>query len=348
MRKSTKPSMAQGARLAKIAVLAVAALSSSAAAEDRPGVVMIAPGKADAVSEDASAAVKGQLSDLPVSFQVVRIDSWPPDLPSQIGLARSVARDTRASTVFWVDLSVPDQVFLYLSEPGGGRTLVRNIESRGERTEGRVEAMAVIVRTAVTALLEGGEIGVHAPPPPPPEPERPGMLEASVSYGLSFYSDEALLVHGARIGASVLPAEWARLFAAYRIEVPFRIENEQVAMDISPHPLEIGFAIRWRYGSVTLDGGAAFLSDWITWSASPKSDDVLATSPKSRWRGGISPFVLLGWSPVVFSMFYISVSIDALINEKKYVVRAGGGDIEVADPWSARPYFQAGVALSML
>ena len=174
------------------------------------------------------------------------------------------------------------------------------------------------------------------------------MLEASISYGLALYSDQALLVHGARIGASVLPVPWARLFAAYRIEVPFRVENDYVAMDISPHPLEIGFAARWRYGSVTLDGGAAFISDWTTWSASPKSDAVSSASPESRWRGGVSPFLLLGWSPVSFSMFYISVSVDALINERKYVVRARGGDIEVADPWTARPYFQAGVSLSVL
>jgi len=259
-----------------------------------------------------------------------------------------MAENTDAVAVFWSDLSLPDQVFIYIAEPGGGRILVRSVESEGEEKEGRTEAMAVIVRYAVKAMLEGGEIGVHSPPPPAEKKavKPSGWVDVAVSYGLSMYSGEQPVLHGARVAASVRVFRWVRVFIGYRIEASMDFESESVAMNLKPHPMEAGFSLRIDRKHWKLDGGAALIVDRLTWSMTAKREGIGFVTPYGRWLAAVSPYVSIGWSPTSFSTLFFSVAADIYFNERDYVAETVGGTEKVAAPWRVRPYFQLGALFS--
>jgi hypothetical protein len=138
-------------------------------------------------------------------------------------VAKEAAARLGALTVFWLDTSLGEQLFLYIAEPGGGRVLVRTVEAADE-TE-RLESMALIVRSTVEALLAGGHLGIErsagaaTPPASTPPASRRPWFGVRLGYALDVYGftdvgpaalhgfDAGLLFHVHR--------NWT-LFLAYR------------------------------------------------------------------------------------------------------------------------------------
>ena len=130
-------------------------ITASGGAEDRHRVVMMIS-RGDPRAMQAVDAVNGHLADLPVDLTIEDVPAASRDLRVVNRLARDLASNSGAQTVFWVDISDPDQVFLYISTPEGGKTLVRSIDSENETFETRLDAMAVIVRASLQGIVQGG------------------------------------------------------------------------------------------------------------------------------------------------------------------------------------------------
>jgi hypothetical protein len=107
-------------------------------------------------------AVRAQLSDLGIDFQVAWTQTNSSDLHVQAEISEQLAKEYNATMVFWSDLLIGERVFLYVSEPGGGRILVRSISFEDKNQADRFEVIAVIVRSVAEAIAGGGHIGVSS------------------------------------------------------------------------------------------------------------------------------------------------------------------------------------------
>ncbi|MCP4600978.1 MAG: hypothetical protein GY847_10715 [Proteobacteria bacterium] len=325
------------------------------AAESNP-IILIAPRNDIEASKRIWDAVHGQLSDLPVSLVIEWVEMLEPDLRSQVNQARKAAERRRAVTVFWADLTIPDQVFLYISQSTGERILVRNIQEGGS-DEGRLETLAVIVRSSVKAVLEGGEIGIQKPvsEQEPSHVEPPAHLELSISYGLAPYSEGNQWLHGPRIGLSATLQDFVRFFIAYRILLPVSLDREHVKLTLNSHLFELGFVFRLREQNWTLEGGVAFFADLVIAQVEANSEELEKKDPSDLWLTGVSPMLRIGWSPSRFATIFLSVLLDIVFNQSEYVIEIKRKDEPesespptqtVVSPWIVRPFFQLGVAFS--
>jgi hypothetical protein len=340
----------------KVSALVILAVSlcncAILAAADEVPVVMIASKENAEEFQRTYDAVLGQVSDLPVALVIEWVDFLAPDLRSQVELARKWATRNSAATVFWVDLSKPDRVFLYFAQPTGERVLVREVGAVGGSEEGRLETFATIVRTGIKAVLEGGEIGIHpkeiTQEEPPIEQEIKKILEAEASYLLAPYADDNKWIHGPRLGLSVYLVKWLRFFAAYRIIFPLNLKNDHVSLQLQSHPIEAGFGVRLRTQSWSFDMGASFLANYMTTETETSNGQVILERIGNLWLWGVSPSVGVGWSPSKFATIFLSISVDCVFNQPEYVFTTPNGSETIIYPWSVRPLLQLGGIFSML
>ncbi len=311
-------------------------------------VIMIAPRKDLTISQRTWSAVRGQLSDLPVHFEIEWVDALQSDLRSQVKQAREAAARRQAVTVFWADLSVPDQVFLYISHPSGERILVRHVGSESGGFEGRLETLAVIVRTSVKAVLEGGEIGIQKVAMKEAEDESPGHLEVAVSYGLAPYSEGVKWIHGPCITLSATSGDFLRFFVAYRILLPVLYEEQGLNLELKSHPFELGAALRWRFTNWVFDVGALVFADLLTGEIEAVDDNVSPEQPEDIWIVGMAPMLRIGWSPSTFATIFLALSVDMSFNQPQYGVKTQLRYQTMVAPWSVRPFFQLGAAFTIL
>ncbi|MCP4674092.1 MAG: hypothetical protein GY854_00930 [Deltaproteobacteria bacterium] len=311
-------------------------------------VIMIAPRKEVTISQRTWSAVHGQLSDLPVHLEIEWVDALQSDLRSQVNKAREAAARRQAVTVFWADLSVPDQVFLYISHPSGERILVRHVGSESGGFEGRLETLAVIVRTSVKAVLEGGEIGIQKSAETDAKDESLGHLEVAVSYGIAPYAEGIEWIHGPCIMLSATPRDFLRFFVAYRILLPVHFEEQGLNLELKSHPFEFGAALRWRFAKWVLDVGALLFADLVTGEIRATDGQVVPRQPADVWLMGMAPMLRIGWSPSTFATIFLSLSVDMAFNQPRYVIDTPVRYQTLVAPWSVHPFFQLGAAFTIL
>jgi hypothetical protein len=329
-------------------------LPRSGAAAPSAKVVVIVSRTDMEMSKKTIDVVHGQLGDLPVVLVTEWVIKFPDGLRSQVNQARHLAEQNGAITVFWADLSMPEQIFLYISKPRGERILIRNIGTAGGSVEARLEMLAIIVRNSVRAILEGGEIGIARPREGAEDLKgaTKSTLETGISYGFAPYSDGNNWLHGVRINLSYMANKWARIFLAYRVLFPVRVVDEHLSLEISSHPIEAGFAVRWRINDWQLSLGAAFFVDLVTVDVTSRSDSLTVEQPSIRALTGISPLLRVAWSPTRFVAVFFATQLDTVFNQPKYVYQSEGTDDSTYDtiisPWVVRPFIHLGVTFTIM
>jgi len=259
-------------------LLAFALLKSSVVtADNRPLVVMLASRQDAAAFNRVAESMVAQFTGSDIAFEVHWVAALPARLPQQEQLAASMARDTGAMAVLWVDLEETELVYFYLTAANSEQILVRRLDGTGE--EGLADALALISKSAVDAVLEGGVIGVvpstqakkkkntSAQPrsdalftkPVKPSPEVRFFVD--VSYSMSLLSLKRGLQNGACFSASTMYAGWFRVFVGYTFYQILEDRNLYVELEIKRHPIHLGVAARRRIGKVSLEGSASLVFD---------------------------------------------------------------------------------------
>lgn len=258
------------------------------------------PSEADLVG-----ALRGQLRELEVSVLVVRAAREPLAIAAR--RAKQIAAREAALAVFWLETSGEQQeLFLY---DASGHLYSRVVESDGS-TASQSEAVAVVLRFAIQALLEGGSIGMSevalqpAPPPvepaptlasppraaAPPREEAGTELRAGVSYVSGSFIRGARWQHGVALLVSVRPARSNFFFGADYTYFPSEaVAAEGIRIQLRRRPGEV-FA-GWELGSSRLrvDLRGALGADYVQRRTAAVRDDWLATPDASRWLWTVSP-----------------------------------------------------------
>jgi hypothetical protein len=344
------------------AALAVLGLASAPAVssgqEPAAAVVMIAERHDEAASETVVRAVQAQLSDVSVALRVSWTDSLGPDLPAQIASAEALARGSGAVAVFWCDLGRADRIYLYFAAPRGGRVLVRELEGSG--AGGLAEALAIIVRTSVEAVIAGGEIGEIVPPrpagddegakrPPPSAAAQTGgeRLLLSLAYRLDVVSAEEPASHAAAVALSVRLAEHFALAAGYAIASPLEAEGHGVLLRVGRHPAWLGCRGIRRAGRLALAAGLDFQADFQTESVRALAAGVTASRGDSEVRPSLVPGLRIGVLLFGRAELFLAAGADIALHRTRYLVETREGPREILSTWPVGPRVEAGVEVAL-
>ncbi len=339
-------------------------------------VVMIVPMDQEEISIPVVRAVESQLSDLNVTLVISTQERLPDSLESQIDIAKTVAGENRAIAVFWCDLRAKDQLFLYLSEYEGKNILVRRLEKTEET--GRAEGLAIILRSSVEAMLQGGQIGVNPPvkrkpvqaPASKPEPVySPGIEpivslenEASpqslfalqVAYALHVYSSDHPAVHGVNIGVNLHVHPNLSLIAGYTFigNIEENSTNTPILVRIRKYPAYLGLRLSFQVGIIELGGSVSLIVDYTTQEIlNISSDAMFASSDTDDVFIGVFPALEI-LIPIVDRLkFFVFVSAEVPFNAKQYSIEVSEGPDNregLLNPWPIQPWIFAGIWVDLL
>ncbi len=328
-------------------------------------VVMLVPQGQEEMFQPVIRAVQSQLSDIDVVFRLKPVEALERDIPAQVAMAERVARDWKAIAVFWCDLVAEDQIFLYLTEYEGDRILVRKLREKEEG--GRAEALAIIVRTSISEMLKGGEIGVRAahiaevaPEPPaqtktapPTKPPPPPTVEAPPSHGLAFhiayafltYSADNPATHGLDLGLEFfINDNWA-LIGGYTVLSPIKESGEYSGLRLKRHPGRLGVAARFPVARFTPGASLFLVIDVATFENFDLPETLDGVKDRNDVIFGVMPMADLGIKITDLLSAFISAGAEVQINPKFYVTEAND---ELLDSWPVHVVLLAGFSFRII
>jgi len=107
--------------------------------------------------------IEGQVADLDVSLVRVRGTALAATVQQRFQRARTLARKHKARVVVWFDRAGVNAVRVFVAEPGRDTLFARRVATADESA--RAEAIAIVVRSTLSALAQGGQIGVRVARP---------------------------------------------------------------------------------------------------------------------------------------------------------------------------------------
>ncbi len=363
-----------------IAVLVAALLFfswSSAATASLQGsskqiVAMLVPADQEDQLGQIVHAVDSQLSDCNVALRLMRVQNLGETLETQVAVAERVSLETGALAVFWCDLVTNGEMYLYLSEEAGKRILVRKLEKTEER--GRAEGLAIIVRSSVLALMQGGKIGVEveqavvpqktdqhetARPTPNPPSKSPRVIEERVSpatgstrfalqvaYAFQSVSEDHYAQHGLDLAIDVRVHPHLSLLAGYTIFGAAEKNVDSVDVRFYRHPARLGVRAHIDLGAVELGGALALLADFATQKISvsridPTQMDI--ASDKNDLFFSLLPSLEI-IVPIIDRMsFFFAAAAEVQLNSRRYVAEMSGQKRVLLDSWPVQPWIVAGL-----
>lgn len=295
--------------------------------------------------------LKGHLADLPVEFIVITPEIIPHDYPELYDYFRTLALEYKAKIVFLAQFDDENDANLYVTLPDTGTTLVRHLTlAKEESPEGRYEFVAVIVRGIVTAMTNGGEIGIHISDVPKPVeeadtdanasqtpvkptktespscPEREtgsdatlSMFTLRVGYGAGIASEKYPLVHNFNI-ALFGRFNLVSVFVGYRVVMPIVSRNTNFDMSIFFHPIWAGIGVRIPLGEFELQFNLAPVVNIVTWDIASASESIAKRDDRKEVWFALSPTIIVDWNFSHQASLYLAVSLDVYLKYSSFAV----------------------------
>ncbi|MCP4677806.1 MAG: hypothetical protein GY854_20265 [Deltaproteobacteria bacterium] len=334
-------------------------------------VVMMAEGGEDESFGPIIQAVRGQLSDLPVSFEVTWVDDLGPDLPSQEEVSGQVANDVGAAVVFWCDLSHVDRMYLYIAVPEIGRVLVRRLDGSG--AGGAPETIAIIVRASIDSMLRGNvddlvsqyaaPVSEKKEPQEESEPKEPQVIESKAepaddqenrfavegAYAIDILSVDQPVAHGFALAIDFYLTQAWHLFASYvfyaRIEAQSRVTG--VRLELARHPVSIGTRFAASLGRIYVGGAIAVNLDYITEELTTSSN--MDSTAQAELEISISPIARLDVRLIADVRAFVCLGVNVPFDRAQYVTTDDqGNQITIVNTWAVRPIGRIGIAAGFL
>ncbi len=156
--------------LAALALLWTLDGSTAAARSASPRaktLLLLAAKNRSRVTSRAIRALRSQLSDTSLVLRVAWVNRMARSRAAQVALSKRYASTRGVLAVAWYDANQPNEILMLAAS--SGRLVVRRVT--GATLSGRLEALAIIVRSSMLALLAGQPLPPQ-PRAPPPVPAR--------------------------------------------------------------------------------------------------------------------------------------------------------------------------------
>jgi len=326
-----------------------------------PRVVLLVSTRAESAAarkatDGLELAVRGQLDELavPIATLPSQEESWA----ANSRLARKAAASEPTLAVVWFEQHAHEfTVFFY--DPSGPHLYSRRVDAGSFMAVS--EEVAIVVRSAVGAVLEGGSVSmaelslptaaVAAPPAPPPpapksaEPERRGGLWLGASYVGTLYALEAPWQHGVAISAAFAAAK-SPWFAgvSYTYFPPLALESARISTQLQRHPGEAFVGAQLRLASLLFVVEGAVVGDRVDRATLQVPEGLTAAADGHRWQWALSSRLgcTISLTPRVRGM--LNLGAEFLLSRFDHVVEIGPTTQEtLAAPMPARPRVELGL-----
>jgi len=305
------------------------------------GVIVFA---VDPKARDAQAmvdAVRAHLTGLPVRL-VIGADSGAEN-------SADAGSSGRILGTLTIDPATPGEWVVSFTEPAIDTTLVRRIRIKPQGKAVALEEAAIVVRSMVEAILDGGHVGIARPlrpageetsrAPGPRSPRRGiaitgGYLGTAFAPGLGWQS-------GAQFG---LRWQSGELYAgvAYAIFAPIDATKEGVSLRLSRYPgsLVLGYEGTTRLAPIV---EVQLTVDYVQ-RLTQQSQGFDPTDPAGRWTLGVGAEVGMSWSILPRLRLLALGGADWMVNSYAYVAQPYAVIVEAS---SVRPKVVLGLGLDL-
>ncbi len=326
-----------------LAPLLLHASAPRAAVASKPGAVLMLVQRGDeGVMTPLLHAAQSQLIDLGLTLTLTPIPELPADSRAQAALARTLAQERAAAAATWVEASAAETLRVSVLEPVTGAFYTREVGLHAGGAEGRLEAAAYIIRTAIRALVI--DIPPEAIPPSAPQGDR---LTAALAYAAGPFAIEQPARHGvwARLGVVVTPRFGAEV--SYRRHLETTGNTPATMLRFKEQSLQAGASWRLRVEPWAFELGVAALASHLRWDLAPTRSSIVALSRSSRWTVGVAPTVrvsrILGRAAI-----FAALACDTLWDERRLVMSTRDGEETLLRPYWLRPWAALGLEVAIL
>jgi hypothetical protein len=328
------------------------------AAEPEKVVVLILPEAGPATSHvfPGFDTLRDQLQELAVHL-FVESAARSLDLVQQVGRARGEAKQHGARGTVWFDESPPDKLSIYVYDAKHG-TFAQRVLHTPVIEAGAAEMLAVVVRSAIDALLTGEEVRMELMLVPNAVPEQPPVLEQpvprrnrlhvrfGVAYGGTSFAP-GTWQNGGDFFVQLRPLKALYFGAAYTIFPTLTLEAFGAEALIVRHPVELALGLQGElFPRFDLAIEAAGLLDAVQRTTVLRDPQLTALPRDTRLRWGVSPRARAWWSVVGPLRAFAAGGADVLFADFDYVINTPGGQGRIVQR-AIRPRVEAGIAVEL-
>ena len=253
--------------------------------------------------------MRGQLGELELDISAVhapRLDA----ISAQARRAAQIAEPRRATAVFWFERRAGGSLRVYALHVPSGRVFARDVALAHDATVQR-EQLAVVLRAAIQAVLEGGDdLGEpllvvppeptvrqsRALPPPSPVPEvaavggddEPARLRAAMGYAGSAVAPEASWQSGLSCELLLDAEGWLRVSLGVGYAAPTTIEGNGADAIVTRIPIVARLGVAQSIGRVAVGLEVGPLLEGWHRRTVVRTDALETTASTTHWRlGGV-------------------------------------------------------------
>jgi hypothetical protein len=365
-------------RLAAAALCLLAPLlgPSPGRAEAAPGkraIALLVPPAQKELAESLVVAAGSGLLDLDVELFVIDVDAPVAPPPDGAIEAQRIAIGAGAFAGIWIDPADGGTVFALAADAPPEGVFVRRV---GESDPGaRVEAMAVIIRTAIEQLLavasepprpaipQKPEPVLPAPPAPPPkaapgaagersaEParDRGGVgLAQETEYAMQVPSQALGASHGVNLRIGVSIPRRVAVYAGYTALSPVSSHGALGDVELTRHPFHVGVKARLGTGLVRGFGEANLVIDYLVPKLSSLAPNLRAKNAEPSIHASALAVVGVGLHVLAPVTIYVAAGAEIPFDRTGYTIGSGERTQRVAAPWPVQPWVLAGLILDVL
>jgi hypothetical protein len=300
-------------------------------------IVMIESPSTEPVATALFRAVRAHLSDLPIDLRLGSADSAQSAPASMITLAYDYASRMQAAAVFWIDSRRPQRAAVRLLAVQSGRMYSRRFQARSGQPEVEAETVAIVVRSAVQALLRSDpiddlmpgednrdEAADAAPVLTEFQDSDAARLSLSAAYVVQMFSHRpAGVVQGVVLGAGGRTASGLWLFGGYRLLVPETGQASLAQISVRRHPMFLTAGWSLDVGQWSLGGGICVTADVTTIDAAARQDGVTTIQAGPQWYLSVAPVLRGQWQASESLSALVEVGADIPFRPVRYVVDVG-------------------------
>jgi hypothetical protein len=359
-------------RLAALTAILFAPGTIRAGEAGDPVVVLIVPLEHRETSEAVAQACRAQLTDLRIRFELDWVEKIAPELARQEAIAGAIADRTGALAVFWYDIAQPESAHFYLSTSQSKRILVRRLDNSNDSNLD--EMVAVIARSSIHALLDGGQIGVGSPiadhdhlndpsqsgdlaergsqaPHPAPASEKTDppkhRIAMEVSYIYQAVSEDHLAVNGAAIAARLrILGGWYGI-ASYLLVDRIEAEGYGVQMTLERHPFLLGSGYCFSLGRTCIGGLIAFGLEIEMEKIRTLTDELEPVKTDTHLGASLLPAIRLDVQIIGPLSLYLMIGVEIELNRYMYTVNNGLDRDVIFESWPVQPTGLLGVSTAI-
>jgi hypothetical protein len=134
-------------------------LARALGAQPPPSTIILTFDASSDAQKQAITAIRAHVSGLPAEVVIVPVGQHR-SLDARLAAAGSLAASRQALGTFYIEIEPDGTLLVFFTEPDAEATLIRRLPPNGQGVRVALEQAAIVVRSLVEALLEGGSVGI--------------------------------------------------------------------------------------------------------------------------------------------------------------------------------------------